>query len=187
MRKGECDLVYFLLIDWPWGTEWMSLSCPFQQWVSVHFSSCLSELLWGSKILKMWMQTTQLKRSLQRNWDVECSGGNVKLGLGWRWVLEYVRQRSKCQTTVLSVAFRALSSLSACLARCRAGSALYCCAQARGWAHRFRGDCTTKPSLHPDNHTEVKIHSDSLKRMQVVHVVHKYQVPLQSVLRASYF
>ena len=84
------------------------------------------------KFKKCECRTTQLKRSLQRNWDVECSGGSVKLGLGWRWVHEYVKQRSKCHTTVLSVAFRALSSLSACLAQCRAGSALYFCAQARG-------------------------------------------------------
>lgn len=116
-EREKVILYIFTYWLWPWGTEWMSLSCPFQQWVSVHFSSCLSELLWGSEILKMWMQTTQPKK----DYSQETGMLSVQVGMWrrWSWVLEYVRQRSKCQTTVLSVAFRALSSLSACLAQCR--------------------------------------------------------------------
>lgn len=123
---------------WPWGTEWMSLSCPFPQWISVHFSSHLSELLWGSEIKKVWMQNSSAKKITPERLGYWVFRWSVKSGLGWRRVHENVRQRSTWHTTLLAVASRALSSLSACLAQCKAASALSCCAERRGWACRFR-------------------------------------------------
>lgn len=46
-----------------------------------------------------------------------------------------------------------------------------------GAGHVGSGQLHNQTIIAPDKHIELKIHSGSLMRMQVVHAVHKYQGP----------